>query len=95
MCHYADFVLNGNTVYDLVLADVARRWHSGTLTPKELADLCWNLAEEAELPFLDFEEFRGPYYYWDYANQSQITWERFQECMEIFFQTGCCPLPTM
>ncbi len=89
MNYYADFPLDGSEVFRLVLDDVARRWHS--LPPKELADLCWKLAEEGDLPFLDFEEFRQPYYCWDYANQNQITWERFRECMELFFSTGHCP----
>ena len=93
MNYCADFRLDGGVVFDLVLADVAERWHSGSLSPRELADLCWNLAEEAEQPFLDFEEFRGPYHCWDYADQSQITWGRFRECVEIFFQTGHCPFP--
>ena len=91
MNHFTDAVPVGSAVFDLVLADVARRRSS--LTAKELADLCWELAEEAELPFLDFEEFRGPYYCWDYANQKIITWDRFRECVEIFFQTGRCPFP--
>ncbi len=95
MDYYADFSLDGDTVFRLVLSDVAQRWHSGSLTPRALADLCWDLAEEGDLPDLDFEEFREPYYCWDSANRNRITWERFRECMEVFFQTGCCPFPTM
>ncbi len=96
MNYFADFVLDGGLVFDLILSDVAQRWRSGKLTPRELADLCWNLAEEADmLPFLDLDEFRAPYFCWEYANQNLTTWERFRANMEIFFTTGHCPFPTI
>lgn len=92
--YYSEFPVDGDAVFGLVLADVARRWRSGSLTPRELADLCRCLAEEADTRWrLDLEEFRSPYYCWDSADRGEITWERFRECMEEFFQTGSCPRP--
>ena len=94
MNYYADYTLDSSAVFELVLADVAQRWHSGSLTPGELADLSWDLSDEAEDPFSDFFQFRGLSYYRDYAEQGKITWDRFREIVEIFFRTGRCPVPT-
>ena len=93
MNYCADFTLDGRAVLQLVLSDLAERWHSGRLSPEELAHLCRNLSEEAEGPFSDLSGFGAIYYCWDDARREKITWDRFRECVEIFFQTGRCPSP--
>jgi hypothetical protein len=59
-----------SVVYDLVWADLCRRYNSGNLTDEDLCNLCWNLAEFAEEEWnADWDDFRTfSYHYEEYMD---------------------------
>ena len=77
-----------SVVYDLVWADLCRRYRSGSLTDQDLCRLCWNLASFAEDEWdADWDDFRTfCYYYEDYEEwgDQTIPDPLYLQCRELF-----------
>ena len=74
-----------SVVYDLVWADLCRRYRSGSLRDQDLCSLCWNLASFAEEEWkADWEEFRTFCYYYEEWGDQTIPDPLYLQCRELF-----------